>query len=215
MGFGANAEKVCAPTEKEVLEIMGFARGTKKATPGCTVKTQEYDAQIGAQVSVSVGASARVQRLSGGMGGAQAPAHPTMARQEPIVERCDPGNSTNIGVGVKIDSSVFFRDSLSDGIAVPLSRVAIPYKASSNAKETGIPRSVLRSTNMQPQISSHRRSPAAVSRKSDKENMSAKIYMNPRAAPAPPPSMSPFIRRAIQAMKEWDADIAEDPFWAV
>ncbi|KZP31134.1 hypothetical protein FIBSPDRAFT_849641 [Athelia psychrophila] len=167
-------ERVCSPTEKEVLEMMGFPRRTKKdATPRCNkepAKIKECDTQIGAQASVSVGgrSSARGQRLSEGTGGAQAPTHLTVAHQEPIVERCDAGNSATIGVGVKTDTS--------------------PPRTS--AKDTNILRSVLSSTN------GHRICPLR------------------RVPPLHHPPMSPFIRKAVEAMKEWDADIAEDPFWA-
>lgn len=58
------------------------------------------------------------------------------------------------------------------------------------------------------------RPPAVVTRKAGKENMPAHFYLSPRAAPTPPPTMSPFIQRAIQGIKEWDADIAVDSFWA-
>ncbi|KAF7966573.1 hypothetical protein HWV62_37851 [Athelia sp. TMB] len=36
----------------------------------------------------------------------------------------------------------------------------------------------------------------------------------PRAAPSPPPAAHPLVRQAIRAVMEWDADIAEDSFWA-
>lgn len=43
------------------------------------------------------------------------------------------------------------------------------------------------------------------------------FFYSPRTAPAPPPSppvMPNLVSQAIRAMKEWDADLAEDSFWA-
>lgn len=43
------------------------------------------------------------------------------------------------------------------------------------------------------------------------------FFYSPRTAPAPPPSrpvINHLVSQAIQAMKEWDADLAEDSFWA-
>ncbi|KZP28088.1 hypothetical protein FIBSPDRAFT_274472 [Athelia psychrophila] len=152
------------------------------------------------------------------MGGAQAPAHPAMARQEPIVEHCDAGNSATIGVGVKAVSSPFVQDLLENVASLSPANMICEASSKTNprrnlAKDANILRSVLSPINGH-KIGALRRSPVVVTRITGKENMPAHFYLRPRVAPAPPPTMSLFIRKAVQAMKEWDADIAQDPFWA-
>ncbi|KZP28132.1 hypothetical protein FIBSPDRAFT_275397 [Athelia psychrophila] len=88
-----------------------------------------------------------------------------------------------------------------------------PSPPRTSAKDTKIMWSVLSSTNGH-KLGALRHSPAVVMRMTGKENMPAHFYLRSCVAPAPPPTMSPFIRKAVQAMKKWDADIAEDPFWA-
>ncbi|KZP33956.1 hypothetical protein FIBSPDRAFT_943052 [Athelia psychrophila] len=36
------------------------------------------------------------------------------------------------------------------------------------------------------------------------------FFYSPRVAPAPPPTMDDFVRKAVQARKKWGAEIVED-----